>query len=103
MRAAYSRRSFLLGISGAQTISRVGGLAEQLVEAACPATTFNISGEAGLRLLLMPRWPGVACSDGGLVLTLESTVCYSKVGFELLPPFDHGWRFTFEFRLLLSG
>jgi hypothetical protein len=96
-------RSFLLDIPGGQTISRVGGLAEQLVEAGCPATTFNISGEAGLRLLLMPRWPGVACSDGGLVLTLESTDCYSKVGFELLPPSGHGQRVASWFGLLLFG
>src|ERR1700730_10473131 len=57
--------SFLLGIRGGQTINRVGGLAGEVAHAGCPTSRLSVGGEAGLRLLLMLGWPGIACGDGG--------------------------------------
>jgi hypothetical protein len=48
-------------------------------------------------------WPGLACSDGGLVLTLDGPVCGGEVGFELAPPLRHGWRLPFGLGLPLFG
>ncbi len=95
---------FLLGVTGGQSLSRAGNLAEQLIEANRSPFMLRFDRGVGLRILLMLRlalrWPGVAYGDSGLALTFKGTPCCGEVGFELPPPSGYGGRFASALGLL---